>query len=226
MSREKSEEAMQIEYLAHSCFLIRSKKGTTVIIDPYDPVIGYKGFNRTCDALLISHQHCDHNYIPAVHGKVKTYSGATGPHRVGDITFRGVLADHDANGGDERGKVIIHVIEADDMKLCHLGDLGTLLSPSQVEDIGSPDLLFIPVGGHHTICAAEAKNVVAQLKAKLIIPMHYGTGQLRRDEFPLKRVDDFASLMPHVERLSTSLLDIDPLKPPEEMKVLIMNYTV
>ena len=40
---------MQIEYLAHSCFLIRSKKGTTVIIDPYDPVIGYKGFNRTCD---------------------------------------------------------------------------------------------------------------------------------------------------------------------------------
>jgi L-ascorbate metabolism protein UlaG (beta-lactamase superfamily) len=217
--------AMQIEYLAHSCFLIRSKKGTTVIIDPYDPVIGYKGFNRTCDALLISHQHRDHNYLPAVHGKVKAYSGATGPHRIGDITFRGVLADHDATGGDERGKVVIHVLDVDDMKLCHLGDLGTLLTPSQVDDIGLPDILFIPVGGHHTICAAEAKKVAEQLKAKLIVPMHYGTGQLLRDEFPLLRVDAFASLMPLVERLSSSVIDIDPLKPEKEQKVLIMNYT-
>jgi len=217
---------MLIEYLAHSCFLVRSQKGATVIIDPYDPAIGYRGFNRTCDAVLISHQHIDHNYLPAVNGRVTAYAGATGPHRVGDITFRGILADHDRCGGEERGKVIIHVLDVDDMKLCHLGDLGTELTQQQIDDIGSPDIMFIPVGGHHTINAAEAAKVAGQLNAKLIIPMHYGTGQLRRDEYPLQRVDEFASLMQNVERLSESVIDIDPLAVMKEQKVLIMNYTV
>ena len=50
-------------------------------------------------------------------------------------------------------------------------------------------MLLVPVGGHNTVNAAQAAEIVTQLEPKIVIPMHYATPG--RSETPLEPVDAF-----------------------------------
>ncbi|MBU3934460.1 MBL fold metallo-hydrolase, partial [Patescibacteria group bacterium] len=74
----------------------------------------------------------------------------------------------------------IYTIEAEGIKFCHLGDLGqTQLTDEQLEEIGSVDLLMIPVGGTYTVSSQEASKIISQIEPKLVIPMHYQLPHLK-----------------------------------------------
>jgi L-ascorbate metabolism protein UlaG (beta-lactamase superfamily) len=66
----------------------------------------------------------------------------------------------------------------DGIRLCHCGDLGHLLSPEQISEIGKVDVLLLPVGGAFAISVAEAAEVRKQLKPAITIPMHFRTRAL------------------------------------------------
>jgi L-ascorbate metabolism protein UlaG (beta-lactamase superfamily) len=51
----------------------------------------------------------------------------------------------------------------------HLGDIGHLLTEDKLTDIGPVDVACIPIGG--ALSANKAAELVAQLEAKVIIPM-------------------------------------------------------
>jgi len=72
--------------------------------------------------------------------------------------------------------------------VCHLGDLGHVLTARQVEAIGNVDVLLLPVGGVSTIDAPMAAEVVRQLEPKVVVPMHYRTAKL---SWELEPVDKF-----------------------------------
>ncbi|MGB7570266.1 MAG: MBL fold metallo-hydrolase, partial [Methanothrix sp.] len=76
----------------------------------------------------------------------------------------------------------------DGIRICHLGDLGHILSPSQISEIGPVDLLFLPVGGRYTIDSKGADEVMRQIHPALVVPMHYRTCGLG---FELDGVDEF-----------------------------------
>ena len=77
--------------------------------------------------------------------------------------------------GAKRGKNTIYLMEVDEVSICHLGDLGHVLTVEQVEEIDSVDVLLLPVGGVSTINASMAAEVVRQLEPKVVVPMHYKT---------------------------------------------------
>jgi L-ascorbate metabolism protein UlaG (beta-lactamase superfamily) len=217
---------MHIEYLAHSSFLFRSQGGATIIIDPYSPDIGYRPISRSCDLIVVTHEHHDHNHIPGVGGRALVHRGSLSTRVLGpETTVRNVLADHDKCAGAQRGHVLMAVIEMDGLRCCHLSDLGHVLAAEQVQDIGQVDILCIPVGGHCTIDARDATAVVSQLKPKLVIPMHYLTGMLNREEFPLSSVDLFVDNKTGVKRTGDSVLEISAEKLPAAQEILVMNYT-
>jgi L-ascorbate metabolism protein UlaG (beta-lactamase superfamily) len=96
--------------------------------------------------------------------------------RIKDVHIRSLGVYHDNMEGIKYGKNTIFILEVEDWRIVHLGDLGHLLSPAQLKKIGPVDVLMIPVGGIYTINGSEAKEVVAQLKPKeYIFPMHCGT---------------------------------------------------
>jgi len=68
---------------------------------------------------------------------------------------------------------MIFAVEIDGVHVCHLGDLGHLLSEEQLAELGPIDVLLVPVGGETTITPAEAAEVVAQVSPKIVIPMHF-----------------------------------------------------
>ncbi len=167
---------MKIVWHGHSCFEIRD--GITVVTDPHDgKSIGIKPPVVKADVVLVSHDHFDHNCIRIVKGDPQIITDCE-ETVIGDLKIRGVPSFHDKEEGSKRGKNTIFCFEMDDIKFCHCGDLGHLLTEEQAEAIGPVDVLFIPVGGVFTIDSSDAKKVIETIKPSVVIPMHYHVGGL------------------------------------------------
>ncbi|BAF60870.1 predicted Zn-dependent hydrolases [Pelotomaculum thermopropionicum SI] len=187
---------MIIQWLGHACFLIAFSDGRVLMTDPFGPEVGYPRPAYPADVVTVSHQHFDHNAVKQVPGRPRVIEGE-GRHDLEGITITGVPSFHDSSKGGQRGKNTIFVIEAEGLRVCHLGDLGHVLEEEQVEQIGRVDVLMIPVGGFYTIGAGEAVRVVEQLKPKYVLPMHYKTSYI---DFPISTADDFLSRFPGCRR--------------------------
>lgn len=186
---------MKITWAGQSCFQISVSHGkdhnADIVIDPFSG-IGLKEPNFSADVLLVSHQHKDHNSVDLIKGKPFVIE-SPGEYEVGGVFVQGIESFHDDNGGKERGKNTIYLIEAEDMRVCHLGDFGEKqLSDAQLEKIGQVDILMIPVGGTYTISSQEAQKIIGQIEPKIVIPMHYALPKLTVD---LEGVDVFLKTM-------------------------------
>jgi L-ascorbate metabolism protein UlaG (beta-lactamase superfamily) len=177
---------MDVFWLGHSCFRIRGK-GSTIIVDPFSPDMGYTLGKPEADIVLVSHQHPSHNYVQGVGGEHRVLEGP-GEYEIGGVFVTGVASFHDDQSGAARGKNTMYVIEMDGVTICHLGDLGHALASKTVAELGSPDVLLLPVGGVSTIDAVGAAEVMRRLGPKWVVPMHYKTPGLYRD---LQTVDKF-----------------------------------
>lgn len=216
---------MNIFWFGQACFQIlvskNKEKETSIVIDPFSEEIGLKMPKLEADILLISHSHSDHNDIKSISGNYFLISGP-GEYEVKNIFVQGISSFHDNSQGKERGENTIYTIEAEDLKICHLGDLGQKeLTDEQLEAIGEVDILMIPVGGVFTISAKEAMKIMSQIEPKIIIPMHYGFPKLK---IKLEGVDKFLkslgikNLQPQ-KKLSIKKKDLSP----EEAKIVLLE---
>ena len=190
---------MKITWYGHSCFLVETDSGS-VVFDPYEPgyVPGLTLPKLSADAVICSHSHSDHAYAQGV--------ALTGLKPAFTVTRLPTF--HDEKGGALRGENTVTLIEAEGIRLVHLGDLGHELSGEQVSALGRVDVLLVPIGGYYTIDAKAAHNVAVSLKAKIVIPMHY-----RGDGFGygvIAENDDFLSLSENVTRIKTNFVEISP----------------
>jgi L-ascorbate metabolism protein UlaG (beta-lactamase superfamily) len=110
-----------------------------------------------------------------------------GEYEVAGVSVVGVPTYHDAEKGAKRGRNTVYLIEIDDVRICHLGDLGHRLDDTDAEAISSADVLLVPVGGRTAINAAQAAEVVRQLEPRYVIPMHYAIPGLKVELDPIER---------------------------------------
>ena len=176
---------MDINWLGHSCFRIKGSKAI-IITDPYPPDLGYSLGKPTASIVTVSHQHAGHSYVEGVGGEPKSIIGP-GEYEISGILAIGIATFHDRDGGKQRGKNNVYLMEVDDISICHLGDLGHVLTNEQVEKMENVDVLLLPVGGISTIDAPMAAEVVRQLQPKVVVPMHYKTEVLNRELEPVDR---------------------------------------
>ena len=212
---------MKIKWLGHSCFKIKSGSGVRIVTDPFDDNVGYKLPAVETDIVTISHGHYDHNFVDCVKGDFEVVN-KVGNFYVKDISITGVHTYHDGEQGEKRGSNIVYTFEIDGIRLCHLGDLGHVLAPSQIGMIGEVDILLIPVGGVYTINSEEALAVVSQLNPSIVIPMHYKTPALK---FNLDPLEGFADNFKIIERIKTQVLEVgrEDLKG-DKQKLFILKY--
>lgn len=184
---------MKIKWFGQSCFTIISDNEIRIVIDPFDKKIGYPLPNLEADIVTTSHNHSDHNNVSIVRGNFK-HLDKPGQYLESGIVISGISTFHDNKGGAFRGKNIVFKYTIDDINVCHCGDLGHKLSPKQLEQIGSVDILLLPVGGLATINALAAVEVMEQLKPVITIPMHYRTKALGLLGYLFSPVEKFLSL--------------------------------
>lgn len=153
---------MKIKYHGHSCFSITSNN-YTIVLDPYCDVKGFNDVNLVANEVITSHDHKDHAYREGV--KI-TY--ADSPFIVNRF-----LCFHDDVNGSKRGINHITLLEAENKRIVHLGDLGHILDKNIISEIKKCDVLMIPIGGYFTIDAIQAIQIIKEVDPKYVIPMHY-----------------------------------------------------
>jgi L-ascorbate metabolism protein UlaG (beta-lactamase superfamily) len=162
-----------------------------IAIDPFSEDMGLRFPKMEADIILVTHQHSDHNNIKSLGGNPFVISGP-GEYEIKEVFIQGIPSFHDDSQGKERGSNTIFTIETEDLRLCHLGDLGQKeLSSDQLEKIGEVDVLMIPVGGVYTISGKEAMKIMSQIEPKITIPMHYALPKLK---VKLEEADKFLKL--------------------------------
>lgn len=211
---------MDIYWYGQACFKLKGKT-TSIIIDPYDPEFTGLKVPRDFEADIVikTHDHKDHNNLSAVTGEPIRVEGP-GEYEIKGASIVGVSVFHDNEQGTQRGGNTVYNIQLDGLNIVHLGDLGHKLSEEQVDQIGSCDILMVPVGGTFTIDATVAAEVVSQLEPQVIIPMHYMVPGLK---FPLDPVDNFLKEMGLESPEALNKLSITKDKLPPEPQVLVLN---
>ncbi|NLZ48123.1 MAG: MBL fold metallo-hydrolase [Clostridiales bacterium] len=198
---------MKITWFGHSCFLLQDSSGAKLLTDPFDKTLGYTLPNESVDVVTISHNHFDHNNSQDLPG-IPRIIDSMGSHVVGNIKIKGISSFHDREYGAKRGNNIIFVIEMNGFTICHLGDLGHILNEKTLKDIGTVDILMIPIGGNFTINAEEAAFVARAIKSPIIFPMHYKTNFT---PISLEGAEDFIIKMNTVEKINDSTIEITSL---------------
>jgi L-ascorbate metabolism protein UlaG (beta-lactamase superfamily) len=176
---------MEISWLGHSCFRIKGSHAT-IITDPYPPTLGYSLGKPTARIVTVSHQHPGHSYVQGVGGEPRLVTGP-GEYEISGVLIIGIATFHDGEKGRKRGKNTVYLMQVDEVSVCHLGDLGHVLTAEQVEELGDVDVLLLPVGGVSTINASMAAEVVRQIEPKVVVPMHYKTEALSWELEPVER---------------------------------------
>src|ERR1700675_1257700 len=120
---------MTISWFGQSCFRIEAKEGS-VLIDPFSKDIGLRPPKIKDDIVLVTHQHFDHNNIGDATDEAFIIQNP-GEYEKQGIAIRGIQSFHDNKEGAERGLNTIYMIKAEELTVCHLGDLGHKLTDQQ-----------------------------------------------------------------------------------------------
>ena len=218
---------MKIKWYGHSAFLITSDQGVKIITDPYESgayggQLAYGKIKDQADIVLTSHDHADHNYTKDLPGTPQIVKGS-GSKTAKGISMKGISTYHDPSQGSERGANTIFTLKIDNIQLCHLGDLGHLLSDKELAEIGPVDILLIPVGGFFTIDPKEATRVAEQIKPKILIPMHFKTAKCG---FPIAPVEDFLKGKTNTKRPKASEATFDKATLPQQMEIVVLEHAL
>ncbi len=204
---------MKLIWHGHACFELRLSSGSAVF-DPYCPgsVPGMSLPELNADAVICSHGHSDHNCSEAV-----KLSGRKPEFKVTQIPVF-----HDDQCGKLRGKNLCSIVEADGLRIAHLGDLGHPLSGDELRSFGRLDLLMIPVGGVYTINYQGARDLANMLGPKVVIPMHYRTDAVQVE------LDDVTPFLDHasgcaIHRMRQSEASITPESLGSD-RIIVLDY--
>jgi L-ascorbate metabolism protein UlaG (beta-lactamase superfamily) len=218
---------VEVIWHGHACFEVRGTKAV-VVFDPFEG-LGIPEPRAEADVVLCSHSHRDHNnFGPVLRAGGTVLEGFVGVKEIHGVSVKGIASFHDAVSGSQRGANSIYVVPLDEVRFCHLGDLGHELTDKHVEDIGEIDVLFTPVGGGPTIGPDLAAATVEQLNPRIVVPMHYNAelpGQSEWMEARLHKVDAYLTRSQgKVERLDSPSLHITKATLPKDRTIIVPSF--
>jgi hypothetical protein len=172
---------VEIKWFGHSFFQITTSKGTRIITDPFGPM-GFPMPEVWPHVVTIGREHGNHNNAGLAKGNPVILRGMRdGGEEWNQInlTFRDVLIynvpvhQRAAPGYPGSLKGSAFVFEVDGLCICHSGDVSEPFNEDQLQLIGKVDILLQTIGGVFTIGPEGAKQIIEQLKPKVVVPMHY-----------------------------------------------------
>ena len=147
----------------------------------------------------------------------------TGPgeYEIGGAFITGVnTSSNKQEGNSETSPNIAYVIDYESATVCHLGDMNAIPSQTQIEALGTVDVLLVPVGGGKGLNAAQAAEIISLIEPSIVIPMHYRIGKVKVKLDPLSR---FLKEMGLGKVDSEPNLKVSKSSLPEETQVRVLD---
>lgn len=161
---------MEISWLGHSSIRIVSRD-VALVTDPYPDSVGFSMGTQTADIVTVSNDHPHHCAIDLIGGEPRVLRGP-GQFEVKGYNISGLATVLEETEEVSRTNTV-YTYRSEGLSVCHLGDLNRRLTPAQIGDQGSIDVLIAPAGGGCTITAAEVVEQANVFNPKIIIPIHY-----------------------------------------------------
>ncbi len=212
---------MEIVWYGHACTRLKDSN-VTVITDPYDKSLGLSLPRPKADIVTVSHPSPHHNYTAGVKGDFKVID-SPGEYEIGGVFITGINLAPPAKrkNGTPSIRNNVFVFYMDDIAICHLGDLNHVPTQNQVEDMGSIDVLLVPVGGGRSaLHAAQAAEVISLIEPYIVVPIHY---QLPGLTIKLDPVEKFLKEMGITKTESVANLKLTKSGLPEETQIVLME---
>jgi L-ascorbate metabolism protein UlaG (beta-lactamase superfamily) len=198
-------ETLQITWLGHSAFRLRTPGGKELLFDPWytgNPTFPAAARPKAADLIFASHGHSDHITDAAAMAKatgatvvgiweVTSWLGSKGVQSLepmnkgGTITAKGLRitmtdARH-SSSFDEKG--IVYLGEAagfvvtleNGQVIYYAGDTSLFGDMKLIGELYRPDIAFLPIGDRFTMGPDTAAMAARWLGVKQVVPMHYGT---------------------------------------------------
>ena len=208
---------MEIAWLGHSCFRLRTDK-SVVLTDPFPDGVGLSIGDVEATAVTISHQHPNHSNWQGVRGEPKVLDGP-GEYELSGIYVTGIMTPAgDRDAAEKRNTA--YLLEMDNVRICHLGDVSNALTTGQVEALSPVDVLLAPAGGGCTVGASQAVEMVRHLEPRIVVPMHYKPEGLPG---PLGDVDSFLRELGLRAAEPQARLNVTATGLPPEMRVVLLE---
>lgn len=207
---------MDITFLGQSCFRLRGRD-VTVVTDPYSASPEEAPLKVQADIVTISHDHAGHNNAAVVTGDPKVLNGP-GEYEIRSVLITGVATFHNEEDGKHTGRNTVYVFQMDELRLCHLGDLGHVLSTEQVDEIGTIDVLFVPATPR-VLETARAAEVISQIEPSIVVPMHYPSS----DEAGLASIEKFCHEMGLRQITPQQRLSVSRSSLPPETQIIVLE---
>lgn len=201
---------MKIHFFGQSCFLIETEQ-ERIIIDPYltgNPLAPVGPDDIEVTAILLTHGHGDHlgdsvylskrdNATIVAPFELAKYCEAQGaithPMHIGgghQFQFGHVKLTQALHGSGIRtetgfiygGNPCGFVLKTEGKILYHAGDTGLFGDMELIGQINALDLAMLPIGDNFVMGIDDAVRAVGMLKPKNVIPMHYNTREIMKQD--------------------------------------------
>lgn len=172
---------MIITYLGKQFFKIQ--QGDLVIaLNPIskDSKLEIKGGRFGSNIALSTTNHPDYNGFDMVaHGDTVPFEvKGPGDYEIRGNFVKGIMTETVLN--NKKYINTVYFLNIDNISICFLGCMSnTKISAETRGDIGSPDILFVPIGNHDLLDPTEAYKLAVSLEPKIIIPMDYDEKTLK-----------------------------------------------
>ncbi|MDP2777049.1 MAG: MBL fold metallo-hydrolase [Anaerolineales bacterium] len=214
---------MEITWYGHSCFRLTERNYATVVTDPFDQkTVGYDALKLKAEIVTISHDAPGHSYSDAVKGTTHVLTGA-GEFEIGGVFITAIQTAGSGRSAKakDNARNTLYVYDYDGLTVAHLGDMQDTPTQSEVESLGTVNVLLVPVGGGSGLNAAKAAEVVSLLEPNIVIPMHYSTPDTKVN---LDSLNKFLKEMGLGMIESQPSLKVTRSSLPDETKVVVLDY--
>lgn len=206
---------VRITWLGHAAFLLKAEK--KVLIDPFisgNPKAPCSPEELNPDIIAVTHGHRDHLGDTIEIGK-RTGCRIVSIHEVANyIKSKGVFAEGMNKGGEMNIECVsltmteaLHsssidasgfrfdggcpagfVIGIGGHSIYHAGDTGVFGDMQLIAELYEPEVALLPIGGRFTMGIKEAVKAVELIRPKIVVPMHYNTFDvIKQDPEEFKR---------------------------------------
>lgn len=209
---------MEITWLGHSCIRLKTKD-KTLLMDPCGKGTGFTLTRQQADIVTVSRKDDDHGNLDALVTGYKLLD-APGEYEIGGVLINGVQTTRRSKDGEAPPRNVAFVVEVDDLRICHLGDLDRPPSQDLREQLSDIDVLVVPVGGNGTLDSARAAEVISLLEPKVVVPVRYKTEQATPE---LESIDPFIKQMGLTTPTPQAKLSVTRSNLPETTEVAVLD---
>ena len=200
---------MKIQFFGHSG--IKIEDDLIILVDPWlddNPLATIKAKDIIkADYIIATHNHFDHvNDIPTIAKNTKA-TVVSIIETAEDLASKGCEKTIGCNIGGTiklKGLELIFtnafhsmssnpsgvIIFYNNKTIYHAGDTGVFGDMKLIGEMYPLDLACLPVGGHFTMGLKEAQKAIQLLNAKKIVPIHYNTFDLIKQDVDEKLVKE------------------------------------